>query len=169
MSIAWRSSADVFAQVLRRRGVEVDAVCDVEAAWEGFGEFLQMGIEGIAGPEDDGDGFVVQWGRWGWNDDRPALSFVRQLAVTEDGEWDGSCWQSAYWQVELQLVFGEDPAWADLGGFGRQDTGFGFDEIGRPRSVALGKIRRFVESCPQLAAMWRAEPIRSGLSLERAG
>jgi hypothetical protein len=38
-----------------------------------------------------------------------------------------------------------------------------------PRTVALGEMRRFIESYPQLAAMWRAEPIRSNLTLEQAG
>jgi hypothetical protein len=168
MPIPWRSSADTFARILRQRGVEPVAVRDVEAAWDAFGEFLQIEIEGIEGPENDGDGFIVQWGRWGWNDDQPALSFGRQLAVTEVGERDGPYGQPEYWQVELQLIFGEDPAWADLDSLGHQDTGFDFDEVGSPRTVALGRIRRFIESYPHLAAIWRAEPIRSDLTLERA-
>ena len=77
--------------------------------------------------------------------------------------------QPEYWKVELQLVFGEDPAWAALDSLGHQDTGFDYDEIGMPRTVALGEMRRFIESYPQLAAMWRAEPIRSNLTLEQAG
>lgn len=171
MPIPWQSSADAFAQVFRQRGIEPDAVRDVEAAWEAFGEFLQIEIAGIEGPENDGDGFIVQWGRWDWNDDQPALSFGRQLAVTAAGKRDGRCddpdAQPEYWQVELQLTFGEDPAWADLDNLGHQDTGFDFDEIGAPRTAALGRIRRFVESYPQLAALWRAEPARSDLTLDR--
>ncbi|WP_217239368.1 hypothetical protein [Streptomyces sp. AC555_RSS877] len=159
----------MFAQILGQRGVESDGIRDVEATWDAFGEFLQVEIEGIAGPENDGDGFIVQWGRWDWNDDQPALSFGRQLAVTEVDEHDDPHWQPEYWQVELQLIFGEDPAWADLDSLGHQDTGFDFDEIGPPRTAALGRIRRFVESYPQLAALWRAKPIRSELTLERAG
>ncbi|MEU3930613.1 hypothetical protein AB0E85_00910 [Streptomyces sp. NPDC029044] len=88
MPIPWRSSADAFAQILRQRGVEPDAVRDVGAAWEAFGEFLQVEIAGIEGPENDGDGFIVEWGRWDWNDDQPALSFGRQVAVTEPDERD---------------------------------------------------------------------------------
>lgn len=61
------------------------------------------------------------------------------------------------------------PAWAALDSLGHQDTGFDYDEIGMPRTVALGEMRRFIESYPQLAAMWRAEPIRSNLTLEQAG
>ncbi|MGW6903089.1 hypothetical protein [Streptomyces sp. NPDC054940] len=167
MPVPWESSTDAFAQVFRRRGIEPDAVRDVEAAWEAFGEFLQIEIAGIEGPENDGDGFIVQWGRWGWNDDQPALSFGRQLAVTEAGTGDDPHTQPEYWQVELLLTFAEDPAWADLDSLGHQDTGFDFDEIGAPRTAALGRIRRFLQSCPQLAALWRAEPVRSGLTLER--
>lgn len=169
MPIPWRSSADVFARILRQRAVEPDDVRDVDTAWDAFSEFLQIEIEGIQSPGDDGDGFIVQWGRWGWNDHRPALSFGRQLAVTEVGEHDDPYWQPEYWQVELQLIFEEDPAWADLDSLGQQDTGFDFDEVGAPRTAALGRIRGVLESYPQLAAMWRAEPIRSDLTLERAG
>ncbi|MFC8434633.1 hypothetical protein [Streptomyces sp. NPDC057253] len=142
---------------------------DVEVAWGAFCEFLQVGIDGIEGPEDDGDGFIVQWGRWDWNDGRPALSFGRQLAVSAGHGPEGLEWQPEYWQVELQLVFAEDPAWADLDSLGRQDTGFRFDGIGVPRAAALGGIRSSLRSYPQLAALWQAEPLRCDLTLERAG
>ncbi|MFD5572680.1 hypothetical protein [Streptomyces cadmiisoli] len=169
MPIPWRSSADMFAQILKRRGVEPDAVRDVPAAWDAFGEFLQIEIAGIEASENDGDGFIVQWGRWDWNDNQPALSFGRQLAVTEVGEPDERYWQPEYWQVELQLIFREDPAWADLASLGHQDTGFDFDEVGPPRTAALERICRFLDLYPQLAAIWRAEPICSDLTIERAG
>ncbi|KUJ36250.1 hypothetical protein ADL25_33740 [Streptomyces sp. NRRL F-5122] len=64
---------------------------------------------------------------------------------------------------------GEDPAWADIDCLGHQGTGFDHHGIGALRTAALGTMRRIVESFPQLAAMWRAEPTRSGLTLERAG
>ncbi|WP_336115011.1 hypothetical protein [Streptomyces sp. PTD9-10] len=98
-----------------------------------------------------------------------ALSFSRLLAVSESDDRDDPDWQPKYWKVELQLVFAEDPAWTDLDRLGHQDTGFDYDEIGAPRIAALGEMRQFIESYPQLAAMWRAEPTRSGLALERAG
>ncbi|MGW3624741.1 hypothetical protein [Streptomyces sp. NPDC000880] len=169
MPIPWRSSAEAFAQTLRHRGVEPDAVRNVDAAWDAFGEFLQIEIEGIERPENDGDGFIAEWGRWDWNDDQPALSFGRLLAVNDAGDRADPYWQPEYWKVELQLIFKEDPAWADLDSIGSQDTGFDYDEIGAPRTAALGEIRRFIESYPQLAAMWRAEPTRSDLMLDRAG
>jgi hypothetical protein len=169
MPIPWRSSVDVFARTLRQRAVEPDSVRDVGAAWDAFGEFLQIEIEGIERPENDGDGFIVEWGRWGWNDDQPALSFGRLLAVNEADDSDDPDWQPEYWKLELQLIFGEDPAWANLDSLGHQDTGFDYAEIGAPRLAALGETRRFIESYPQLAAIWRAEPTRSSLTLERAG
>lgn len=154
---------------MRRRGVEPDAVRDVEVAWQAFCEFLQVGVEGIEGPDDDGDGFIVQWGRWDWNGDRPALSFGRRLAVSAAHGRDDPAWQPEYWHVELQLVFAEDPAWVDLGSLARQDTGFRFDGIGGSRATALGEIRSLLTSYPQLAALWQAEPLRSDLALECAG
>lgn len=169
MPVPWRSSAEVFAQMLRQRGNEPDAVRDVDAAWGTFAEFLQIEISGIESPENDGDGFIVEWGRWGWNDEQPALSFGRQLAVNDVGEQDDPYCQPDYWKVELQLVFHEDPAWADTDSIGLQDTGFDFAEIGEPRAVALAETRRFIHSDPQLAAMWRAKPARSELTLDRAG
>ncbi|MCT9078901.1 hypothetical protein [Streptomyces fulvoviolaceus] len=169
MPIPWRSGAEVFAQALRERGIEPDAVRDVGAAWDAFGEFCQVEVDGIERTEDDGDGFIAEWGRWDWNDDQPSLSFGRLLAVTGTGGRDDPEWQPEYWKVELELIFPEDPAWADLDGLGHQDTGYDFDEIGAPRADALVEVRRFIESYPQLAAMWRAEPTRSELTFERAG
>ncbi|MFF4843703.1 hypothetical protein [Streptomyces collinus] len=160
---------DVFARILRRRAVEPDAVRDVDAAWDAFGEFLQIEVEGIERAENDGDGFIVEWGKWDWCDDQPSLSFGRLFAVNDAGDRDDPDWQPEYWKVELQLIFAEDPAWADLDSLGHQDTGFDYDETGAPRIAALGEMHRFIESYPQLAAMWRAEPTRSGLTLERAG
>ncbi|MFF3461020.1 hypothetical protein [Streptomyces sp. NPDC002619] len=169
MPIPWRSSTEAFAQILRQRGVEPDAVRNVETAWDAFVEFLQIEIEGIEGAENDGDGFIAEWGRWGWNGDQPALSFARLLAVTDAGECEDSHGQPEYWKVELQLIFAENPAWNDLDGIGFHDTGFDYDEIGEPRIAALLEMRRFIESYPQLAAMWRAGSIRSNLTFEQAG
>ncbi|MFJ9865262.1 hypothetical protein [Streptomyces sp. NPDC101165] len=159
---------DVFARALRQRGVEPDAVRDVDATRNAFGAFLQIEVAGIERPENDGDGFIVEWGRWDGNDDQPSPSFGRLLAVNDAGDRDAPDWQPEYWKAELQLVFAEDPAWADLDSLGHQDTGFDHAEIGAPRITALEETRRFIESYPQLAAMWRAEPTRSGLTLERA-
>ncbi|MFB6824811.1 hypothetical protein ACFCXA_24900 [Streptomyces virginiae] len=57
----------------------------MEAAGAAFEEFLQVPVEGIEEPEDDGDG------------DR------------QDPHW-----QSRYWKVEFRACFAGDPAWAGL-------------------------------------------------------
>ncbi|MEV7732298.1 hypothetical protein AB0O75_09380 [Streptomyces sp. NPDC088921] len=169
MPISWRTSAEVFAGILRQRGIAPDGVRDVCAAWDAFGEFCQVEVDGIERTEDDGDGFITEWGRWDWNDDQPSLSFGRLLAVSGAGGRDDPEWQPEYWKVELRLTFPKNPAWADLDSLGHQDTGYNFDEIGAPRAAALVELRRFIESCPQLAAMCRAAPTRSELTFEQAG
>jgi hypothetical protein len=50
MPIPWRSSAEVFAQILRRHGVDPNAVANIETAWRAFGEFLQVEVDGIDQP-----------------------------------------------------------------------------------------------------------------------
>ncbi|WP_371615248.1 hypothetical protein [Streptomyces sp. NBC_00454] len=175
MSISWRSSAAAFEQSLARHGVAAGA-CTVEAAWAAFEEFVQISVEGIEGPEDDGDGFIVEWGAWSWNGHRPALSLGRLLAVTgDDGDGDGDGddrndphWQPQYWKVELQVSFAEDPAWADLHVKGG-NSGFDHAAIGEPRAAALADARRFIEQDPLLGAMWRSAPIDLEVTLDRAG
>lgn len=139
----------------------------MEAAWAAFEEFLQVPVEGIEGPEDDGDGFIVEWGVWDWTGNRPALSFGRLLAVTEDGDRQDPYWQPEYWKVEFQACFAEDPAWADLhiGG----DSGFDHAALGAPRADALAATRRLIDQDPLLSAMWRSTPIDIEVTLDRAG
>jgi hypothetical protein len=170
MLIPWRSSLDVFAQVLRRHGVEPDAVGDVAAAWAAFEEFIQIEIDGIEGPDNDGDGFIAEWGTWSWNDGLPALSFGRLLAVNDhDWERDDSNWQPQYWKLDLQMCFADHPDLAGLDDIGFQDTGFDFYEIGSARAAALVETRAFIQSYPQLTALWRSRPLRSQLTLDQAG
>jgi hypothetical protein len=164
----WKNSREVFARILRRHGLEPDAVDDVEQAWSAFREFVQVKVGGIEPAADDGDGFVVQWGRW--NEGRPALVFTRQFAVNDDDDRDDECWQPRYWAVELELTFAEDPAWADLSEMAWKDSmGFDFDPVGPERAAALARISGFVETLPQVAALWRATPVSSVLILDRAG
>ncbi|WP_327248445.1 hypothetical protein [Streptomyces sp. NBC_01320] len=159
----------MFALILRRHGLDPDAVDDVARAWSAFQEFVQEQIDGIEPAEDDGDGFIVQWGRWSWNDDRPALAFTRQLAVSDEGDQDDEFWQPQHWNVELELFFADAPAWADLGDMAWTNSmGFDFDPIGPERAAALAQIATLIESLPQVSAMWRATPVGSALGLERA-
>ena len=82
MGVGWRDSPEVLARPLREHGQDPNQVSDVEAAWQAFCSFLACPIDGLEpGPDRDADGFVVQWGRYGWTDRRPSLSFTRQMAV----------------------------------------------------------------------------------------
>ncbi|MFJ5138958.1 hypothetical protein [Streptomyces sp. NPDC088707] len=167
MSISWRTSAAVFEQLLGRHGVTAGA-CIMEAAWAAFEEFVQVPLEGIEGPEDDGDGFIVEWGVWDWTQNQPALSLGRLLAVNEDGDRQDQHWQPQYWKVAFQACFAEDPAWADLRINGAGDSGFDHAAIGEPRADALAQTRHFIDQDPLLSAMWRSAPIDIEVTLDRA-
>ncbi len=107
--IPWRSSPDALAQVLRRHGVEPDAVISVQSAWLAFAEFLQVEVDGIdPDPDADADGFIVQWGRYSWNDKRLSLSFTRQLAIADGSDRNDPDWQLEYWQIDLQMCLDDD-------------------------------------------------------------
>ncbi|MFF7503745.1 hypothetical protein ACFZBM_30480 [Streptomyces lavendulae] len=169
MATHWKNSPELFASILRRHGLDPDTVDDVARAWSAFQEFVQVQIDGIEPADDDGDGFIVQWGRWGWNDDRPALVFTRQFAVSDEGDRDDEFWQPQRWSVELELFFADAPAWADLDKMAWTNSmGFDFDPIGHERAATLAQIATFIETLPQVSAMWRAIPVDSALGLERA-
>jgi hypothetical protein len=164
--VPWQSSADVFGQILRRHGVEPDAVGDVDVAWTAFVEFLQVEVDGIVSGDGDVDGFLVQWGCWPWNGNRPSLSFTRQLAIPDA---DDPEWQPSYWQVELQLTFRDEPDLAGLDELNESSTGFSFDPIGTARTAELAATREhYLRLYPQLQAIWRAVPIESELTLYQA-
>lgn len=128
-----------------------------------------MEIDGIEPADEDGDGFVVQWGRWDWNNDRPALVFTRQFAVRDEGDVDDELGQPQRWSVELDLFFADGPGWADLDDMAWSDSmGFDFDPVGHERAAALSRIAAFLETLPQVRAMWQAIPTGSSLRLERA-
>ncbi|MEU2833511.1 hypothetical protein ABZ667_33490 [Streptomyces lavendulae] len=71
--------------------------------------------------------------------------------------------------VELELFFADAPAWADLDKMAWTNSmGFDFDPIGHERAATLAQIATFMETLPQVSAMWRAIPVDSALGLERA-
>jgi hypothetical protein len=84
--------------LLRAHGQDPEQVTSVEAAWQAFRSFLAAPIDGLEpGPDSDADGFIVQWGRYGWNDKRPSLTFTRQMAVAVEA----TCTESDSYQPEL--------------------------------------------------------------------
>ncbi|MFG3580044.1 hypothetical protein [Micromonospora chersina] len=167
MHIPWRNSVDVFAQILRRHGVDQDCVTDVEATWGAFAEFLQLDIDGLdPAPDSDADGFIVQWGRRSWSDNRLILTFTRQLAIADVGERDGPYPQPELWQLDLEMAFADA---ADLIGLDRldvQDTGFTFAPTGPLRATALVDTWMETQQHAPVRAAWVATPASSGLSFE---
>ncbi|OLB79915.1 MAG: hypothetical protein AUI14_08855 [Actinobacteria bacterium 13_2_20CM_2_71_6] len=150
-----------------KHGIEPDAVTNVEAAWAAFGEFLQTPVNGIVSADDsDADGFIVQWGRWSWNDKRPSLSFTRQLAVPDAND---PGWQPSYWHVELEMTFQDEPSLVGLDALNESNSGFSFEPIGPARGVELTVTHdHYLGLYPQLQAIWRATPTGSKLSLYQA-
>lgn len=166
MTISWRDSAEEFARTLRAHGVDPGAVADVNLAWTAFEEFLQIEIDGIDSHDNDGDGFSIEWGRWVWAGRRPCLAFRRLLGVLDTEDRQDPQDQPEYWTVELELSFAEDPAWADLNIYEYVGAAFEHHPLGEERRAALAEERRYVQTFPQLAALWRAKPIHSRVVLE---
>jgi len=82
VGVAWRDAHEVLAGLLREHGQDPDRVDSVEVAWHVFRSFLDIPVDGLEDdPHSDADGFIVQWGRYGWNDQMPSLTFTRQFAV----------------------------------------------------------------------------------------
>jgi hypothetical protein len=136
MSLPWQSGAATFERMLHRHGVAPGGRDAMDAAWAAFEEFAQLPVEGVAGPEEDGDGFIVEWGFRSWNDHRPTVSLGRQLAVVGADHPD----DVQYWRVEFEACFAKDLPWPDPRG---QDAGgnTGFDFAPR-RRAPRGRARR---------------------------
>lgn len=170
MGVGWRDSREVLARLLREHGQDPDRVTNVEAAWQAFRSFLANRIDGLEpGPDSDADGFIVQWGRYGWNDRRPSLSFTRQMAVDvraagTESDWD----QAELWQVNLELVFDDAPALAGVGQLEIADTGFDFSPPGPEQDRAFREVEREIQQYPTLRALWASTPVCSTLDLDDA-
>jgi hypothetical protein len=168
MPIDWRSSAETLARLLHSHGAGADDIADVETAWQAFSEFLQVEIAGLdPDPDSDADGFIVQWGRYSWNHRRPSLTFARQLAVVVES-CDHPDRQPELWQVNLEMLFDDSPDLVGIDALPRQDTGFDFAPIGPKRRAAVAELRTALARNPPLQAAWRATPVTSELTLDRA-
>jgi hypothetical protein len=109
------------------------------------------------------DGFVVQWGRYSWNRHLPSLSFTRQLAVVEDADQTNH-WQPDLWQLDLALVFEDEPDLMGLDTLELQDTGFSFTPVGPDRVTELAELPVAIHQYPPLLAAWNATPVETRLS-----
>src|SRR6476661_4955882 len=116
MGTGWRDSPEVLTRLLREHGQDPSHVTSVEASWQAFRSFLASPVDGLEpDPQRDADGFIVQWGRYVWDDMRPSLTFTRQMAVNVKATWTESDWyQPEYWQVTLELIFDDAPALAGI-------------------------------------------------------
>lgn len=161
---------DLFARMLRERGLDPEAIPSAAAAWEVFCEYVQVEVDGIAPRERDGDGFIVQWGMYdlsGSGRPAPVLTISRQFAVVDhadpadEDEW----WQPQYWVVELELRFAEDSPWGALDETAWHNTGFDFEPIGPERTRVLAETIEFIGELPQVVAMWAATPVSSAVRL----
>jgi hypothetical protein len=170
MGVAWQDAREVLARLLRDHGQEPDQVTSVEAAWQAFRSFLATPVDGLEpGPDSDADGFIVQWGRYAWNDRRPSLTFTRQMAVDVKATWTESDWyQPELWQLNCEMVFDDVPELAGVDQLGMQDTGFDFSPPGPEQDHALREVERMIQQHPALQAMWASTPVRSSLDLENA-
>jgi hypothetical protein len=170
MGVAWQDAREVLARLLRDHGQEPDLVASVEAAWQAFRSFLAAPIDGLEpDPGSDADGFIIQWGRYGWNDMHPSMTFTRQMAVDVKGSWTESDWyQPELWQLNLELVFDDVQALAGVDQLGVRDTGFDFSPPGPERAHALREVERVIQQHPVLQVLWASTPVRSRLDLENA-
>lgn len=170
MRVGWRDSREVLARLLREHGQDPSRVTNVEAAWQAFRSFLASTIDGLEpGPDSDGDGFIVQWGRHGWNNRRPSLTFTRQMAVDARATWAESDWyQPEYWQVNLELIFDDTSALADVDQLEVQDSGFDFSSPGPEQDRAFREVEWEIQQYPTLQALWASTPVRSSLTLDNA-
>ncbi len=162
MLISWRDTADVLRDLLRRDGLDPDKVPSPTAAWQVFCAFLAVDVAEVqADPDSDADSFIVQWGRYGWHDGLPSLSFSRQLTFDVAGEPE-------FWQVTLDMVFADDPALADLDQLNTQDSGFYSERPGPALDAALSEVLWEAEQYPALQALWRSAPLRSTVTFDQS-
>ncbi|WP_376810469.1 hypothetical protein [Catellatospora aurea] len=134
------------------------------AAWQAFTEFLQIEVSGTDA-DGDADGFIVQWGRYQWTDKLPTLTFTRQLAIATDRDDDP---YPVYWQLSLEMCFGDHAELAGVEALNTRNTGFSFSVVGPDRLADLAEARAEVDQYRQLRAMWRMRPASSRLTFEAA-
>ena len=94
---------------------------NVAAAWQAFAQFLALPVDGLEAVENDADGFMVQWGRYSWNDRLPNLTLTRQFTIDVWDAWPGEdgC-QPEIWQVNLHMVSPDTPNWPSSAGPSRR-------------------------------------------------
>jgi hypothetical protein len=153
--VDWQAGPNLLASILRRHGQALDAMTDTITVWTAFAEFAQTKLAGIdARPDSDADGFILQWGRWSWNNNRPSMSFIRQVAVPCEGDQSGDCVE--LWQIELVLFY-EDSVM--LSSHSDQTMGFYFPKHDEEWKAVLIRAGDF----PPLLAVATMAPVGSSM------
>ena len=70
--------------------------------------------------------------------------------------------------MNLDLVFADAPALADLDELNVQDSGFDFSSPGLERDRAFREVEWEVGQYPTLQALWARVPLRSSVHLDHA-
>jgi hypothetical protein len=160
----------MLAGLLRRDGLDPDGVQSVSAAWQAFAEFLLLPVDGLESAENGGDGFMVQWGRFSWNDRLPSLAFTREFAVDVRDTWAEQEWyQPEIWQVTLDMVFLDTPRLADLGQSDSGHTIMNYSAPGPDRGRAIRAVEQQLAQYPAVQVAWASSPVRSRVTLDDAG
>jgi hypothetical protein len=156
MGFAWQDSATVLGGLLRHRGQDPRGVTSTAEAWAAFEEFLQADVDGICRPVDeyDSDGFFVRW-------NRQFLTLRRQLAIAGKPEdMADEFWEPEYWQVDLELVYGDGE---DLFDEYDADTGFYCFDNAEDLRTGHADVRG---TCQPLRMALGRTPVSSSLTFE---
>lgn len=70
--------------------------------------------------------------------------------------------------MELDLIFDDEPALADVHQLGAWNTGFDFSPPGPEQERALGEVDRKTQQYPTLRALWTSTPAHGSLPLHCA-
>lgn len=152
--------------MIRRQGLDPNQVESPGSAWTVFWAFLALDIDGLeldlGGFED---GFEVSWGRAGWSDGLPSLSFNRYLAVDVSAAWPTPTgYVPERWKLSLDMVFPDETSFADVGKLNTQGSGVYYERPGPATGDALREVLWEVEHFSTLQALWRSTPLWSAVS-----
>ena len=70
--------------------------------------------------------------------------------------------------MNLELVFDDVPALADVDELDVTNTGFDFTPPGPGQDHAFREVKWEIQQYPTLQALWASTPVRSSLDLDRA-
>lgn len=159
----WPDAPGLLRDLLQQQGLDPNRVESSESAWRVFWAFLAVELDGLDS-KPNSDGFAVSWGRHSWSDGLPTLSLRRHLAVHVSAAWIvPDRYQPEPWRLSLDMVFPDQPAFADVGEMNTQDSGIYYRHLGCAVDDALREVLWEVEQYPPLCAMWTSTPLWSAV------